>query len=214
MIPIVAFIGWHNSGKTTLAVRIVKHLKEHGYLVAAIKSSKETGITFDHVDTDTARYRRAGADAVTFIAPDQMIMMTAAPAMSLVSLVQRFFSHVDIVIAEGFKDEPHIAKIEVTRTGVLLRDRVNGVIALATDRTMKGDNIFRLEQSREVANFIEKRFLGNSANRKEPASGSKIAHVTSRDSVQDPPAGFVTDTAQGQESDICHAGSPNFSSEE
>ncbi|NOX79592.1 MAG: molybdopterin-guanine dinucleotide biosynthesis protein B [Deltaproteobacteria bacterium] len=171
MVPIVAFIGWHNSGKTTLAVRVVKHLKEHGYLVAVIKSSKETGITFDHVDTDTARYRRAGADAVTFIAPDQMVMMTAAPVMSLVNLVQRFFSHVDIVIAEGFKDEPHIAKIEVTRAADdLLRDRVNGVIALATDRTMNGDNVFRLEQSREIANFIEKRFLENSADRKEPAA--------------------------------------------
>ncbi len=159
MIPIVAFIGWHDSGKTTLAVQVVKHLKEYGYRVAVIKSSKETGITFDHVDSDTAKYRTTGADAVTFIAPDQMVMMTAAPAMSLITLVQCFFSHVDIVIVEGFKDERHIAKIEVTRDGDLLRDQVKGVIALATNRMMNGDNIFRLDQSREIANFIEKRFL-------------------------------------------------------
>ncbi len=197
MVPIVAFIGWHNSGKTTLAVRVVKHLKEHGYQVAVIKSSKETGITFDHVDTDTARYRTAGADAVTFIAPDQMIMMTAPPAMPLVTLVQRFFSHVDIVIAEGFKDEPHIAKIEVTRAGDLLRDRVNGVIAMATDRIMNGDNIFCLGQSREIANFIEKRFLENSADRHEQASGS-----------------IVTGSSQDPEPDILHADSPNFPSGE
>lgn len=175
MVPIVAFIGWHDSGKTTLAVRVVRHLKEHGYQVAVIKSSKETGITFGHVDADTTRYRTAGADAVTFIAPDQMVMMTAAPAMSLITLVQRFFSHVDIVIAEGFKDEPYIAKIEVTRAGALLRDRVRGVIGLATDRTINGDNIFRLEQSREIANFIEKRFLENIVKRNEQTSGSKIA---------------------------------------
>ncbi len=210
MVPIVAFIGWHDSGKTTLAVRVVKHLKEHGYQVAVIKSSKETGIPFDHVDTDTARYRTAGADAVTLIAPDQMIMMTAAPAVSLVTLVQRFFSHVDIVIAEGFKDEPHIAKIEVTRAGGLLRDRVHGVIALATDRTMNGDNIFRLEQSREITNFIKKRFLENSADRNEQASGARITHVTSGHSVQNPTAGLITGSSQDPESDIFHADSRNF----
>ncbi|MGE4560321.1 MAG: molybdopterin-guanine dinucleotide biosynthesis protein B, partial [Desulfobulbus sp.] len=61
MPPIVSFIGWHNSGKTTLCRQVVAHLKARGYLVAVIKSTKETGIAVDQPGTDTALYRKSGA---------------------------------------------------------------------------------------------------------------------------------------------------------
>ncbi len=160
MPPIVTFIGWHDSGKTTLASQVVYHLKQLGYQVAVIKSTKETGIAFDTPGTDTHTHRSAGADSVMLVAPDQMVIMTDNRSESLTSLAHRHFPDVDIVIGEGFKEARHVSKIEVFRnTEKLLRGTVSGVIAVASDEQISGDHIFRLNEAAEIASFIEKRFL-------------------------------------------------------
>jgi molybdopterin-guanine dinucleotide biosynthesis protein B len=181
MPPIVTFIGRHNCGKTTLATQVVRRLKECGYSIAVIKSTKETGLVLDQEGTDTFSYRQAGADAVTLIAPDQMVMQTKNPGKRLTTLAHRYFPDVDLVIGEGFKEAAQVAKIEVSRdddNGELLRDRVHGVIAIATNRRIAGDYIFRLDESLELADFIEKRFLGNNTTQKEQAvllvNGNKV----------------------------------------
>lgn len=179
MPPIVSFIGWHNSGKTTLAGQVVTHLKQRGYSIAVIKSSKETDIPFDKPGTDTSVYRKAGADCVSLVAPDQMVLMTPAPELNLVALAHRYFADMDIVIAEGFKYASRVPKIEVTRgESELLRNKVKGVIATATDRSISGDYIFRLDESAELADFIEKRFLDGHEHAPDPAvlmiNGKKI----------------------------------------
>ncbi len=194
MPPIVSFIGWHNSGKTTLASQVVRHLQNRGYSVAVIKSTKEHGIGHDQAGTDTDMYRRAGAEGVMLVAPDQMIMHTGNQGRDLTGLVHRYFPDVHIVIAEGFKDARQIAKIEVTRgKSELLRDQVSGVIAIATDRRISGDYIFRLDESKELADFLEKRFLKNKKNATERAvlmiDGKKIVL---KDFVQDILANTVT----------------------
>ncbi len=161
MPPIVSFIGWHNSGKTTLASRVVRHLQKRGYTVAVIKSTKEHNIGCDQTGTDTEIYRRNGATGVMLVAPDQMVLRTPGQGKNLTALVHRYFADADIVIAEGFKHARRIAKVEVNRgeKKELLRDQVTGVIAVATDRRLVGDYVFRLDESRELADFLEKRFL-------------------------------------------------------
>lgn len=179
MPPIVSFIGWHNSGKTTLAGQVVAHLKQRGYRLAVIKSTKETNIPFDKPGTDTSVYREAGADCVSLVAPDQMVLMTPPPDLNLVALAHRYFADMDIVIAEGFKHARRVPKIEVSRGDTeLLRNKVKGVIATATDRPITGDYIFRLDESAEIADFIEKRFLDNQQHIPDPVvlmiNGKKI----------------------------------------
>jgi len=164
MPQIITFIGWHNSGKTTLVGRIVAHLKEMGYRVGVVKSSKEEGIVFDTPGSDSYLHRQAGADSVLFAAPDQMVLMTKQGNRSLTSIAHRYLADCDIVIGEGFKHAGHVAKIEVVRDpGQQLRNEVHGVIAVATDLNMNlnigSDCLFRLNESRKIALFIEKRFL-------------------------------------------------------
>jgi len=163
MLPIITFIGWHNSGKTTLVTKVVTHLKQRGYRVAVIKSTKDRGISFGAPGTDTARHRHAGAETVLLVAPDQMTMITENKSKSLVELARRFCSDVDIVIAEGFKGADGVPKIEVRRETdqPLLREQVQGVIAVATDLLLPGDPgcaLFRLDKDFEIADFIEKYF--------------------------------------------------------
>ena len=161
MSSIVTFIGWHDSGKTTLAAGVVAELKRRGYRVAVIKSSNDSGIRFDTPGTDTFKHLHAGADGVLLVAPDQMVLQTGNSGLSLRTLAHRYFPDVDIVIGEGFKTARKTAKIEVCRNNdQQLRQKVHGVIAVATDlEGVAGDYIFRLDEAREIAAFIEKRFL-------------------------------------------------------
>ena len=161
MSSIVTFIGWHDSGKTTLAAGVVSELKKLGYRVAVIKSSNDSGIRFDTPGTDTFKHREAGADSVLLVAPDQMVLQTGNSDLSLRTLGHRYFPDVDIVIGEGFKTAKKTAKIEVCRNiDQHLRQEVHGVIAVATDlETVAGDHVFRLDEAKEIAAFIEKRFL-------------------------------------------------------
>ena len=160
MIPIVSFIGWQNSGKTTIVREVIASLRAKGLRVAVIKSTHHQEIPFDQPGTDTSAYREAGGQIVALLAPDQMVIICDNPELKLVDIANRFFSDCDIVIGEGFKNERHIAKIEVSREpGDLLRDQVNGVIGIITDQPVTGENVFHPDQTDAVAEFIVNRFL-------------------------------------------------------
>lgn len=162
MIPIVSFIGWQNSGKTTIVREVIARLRTKGLRVAAIKSTHHQDIAFDRPGTDTSAYREAGGQTVALLAPDQMVIIRDNPELKLVDIANRFFTDCDIVIGEGFKNERHIAKIEVAQdAGNLLRDKVSGVIGIITDQPVAGENIFRPDQIDEVADFIVNRFLAD-----------------------------------------------------
>jgi len=193
MAAIISFIGWHDSGKTTLATTVVAHLKRMGYRVAVIKSSSERCIAFDTTGTDTHKHLQAGADSVLLVAPDQMVLQTSNKQLSLTTLAHRYFPDVDIVIGEGFKQARQVAKIEVIRNPEqLLRKEVSGVIAVATDLDITADYVFRLNEGEEIALFIEKRYLQGSKKRKEKTAllinGRKIVL---KEFIQDSLAGTV-----------------------
>jgi len=161
MSSIVTFIGWHDSDKTNLVSKVVTHLMAMGYRVAVIKSSIEPKAVFDTPGTDTSLYKDAGADSVMFVGPDQMVLQTSNRGLSLRTLAHRYFPDADIVIGEGFKSARKTPKIEVCRNPEqMLRNEVHGVIAVATDlEDITGDYIFRLDETEEIAQFIEKRYL-------------------------------------------------------
>ncbi len=176
MPPVVSFVGWHNSGKTTLTRQVVTHLKAMGYRVGVIKSTKETGIKVDQPATDTALYKATGADAVALLAPDQLIIQRLPPQLELIHLVPLIFADMDIVIAEGFKQATQVAKIEVRRDAEApwIHQQVTGVIAVASDLPLDNTyalHCFGLQQSQELADFIVRRFLapplGTSASPQE-----------------------------------------------
>lgn len=168
MAAIVSFIGWHDSGKTTLATGVVASLNQMGYRVAVIKSSSEKNIEFDTPETDTFKHKQAGADSVMLVAPDQIVLQTKEKDLSLTTLAHRYFPDVDIIIAEGFKQARHIAKVEVVRNpDQQLRKEVRGVLAVATDLEITADYVFRLDEAEEIALFIEKRFLQKKQKQKE-----------------------------------------------
>ena len=160
--PVFSFIGWHNSGKTTLARQVLTHLKGKGYIVGVIKSTKERGIVVDPPHADTALYKAAGADGVALLAPDQLIVQLQPTKVDLHALALQLFPGADLVLTEGFKHAVDVPKIEVRRdpASPLLRDQVPGVVAVATDLSLTGGRCFKLHQIREIAEFIEEHCFG------------------------------------------------------
>ncbi|MFN7105325.1 MAG: molybdopterin-guanine dinucleotide biosynthesis protein B [Pyrobaculum sp.] len=63
MTCVIQITGNKDVGKTVLAERIIKTLKEGGYSVVAVKISHHEP---DSIDKDTYRMRKAGADRVLF----------------------------------------------------------------------------------------------------------------------------------------------------
>ncbi|MCW5211609.1 molybdopterin-guanine dinucleotide biosynthesis protein B [Desulfobulbus sp. TB] len=176
MPPIITFIGWHDSGKTTLAAQVVRLLKQRGYSVAVIKSTKETDLLPHQEGTDTGAYTQAGADAVTLIAPDQLVMTISHPEKNFPALARRFFSDMDMVIGEGFKQADKVAKIEVFRgQGSRLTDQVSGVVAVATDQKVTAPVLFFLNHPEEIAAFLEKEYI-----RIPSAQARKVHLITTR----------------------------------
>ena len=157
----IGFIGWHNSGKTTLASQVVALLHQRGFAVAVIKSTKELGLNPEPEQADTAILKRCGADPVLLLAPDQLVIRAQGNHRDLPTLVDRYCRHVDLVVVEGFKQAVGLAKIEVRRDGAapLLRDLVEGVIAVATDLPLDGGPVFRLGDAKAIADLIEEKFL-------------------------------------------------------
>jgi molybdopterin-guanine dinucleotide biosynthesis protein B len=157
--PLVTFIGWHSCGKTTLASQVVRLLKERGWRVAVVKSTKDSGLFPDQHGTDTAVHRQAGADAVALLTPERMVITVERQEKDLAAIARRFFADMDIVVGEGFKEAADAPKIEVYRGGPRLRGQVSGVIAVASDCGLVEENSFGLDESGRIADFIQERFL-------------------------------------------------------
>ena len=96
-----------------------------------------------------------------------------------------------ISLITWFKNERHIAKIEVTRgDNELLKDKVNGVVALVTENKISYDNVFRPDQPQNIADFIIQQYIDNDTQAETEAilfvNGKKV-----------PMKGFVQDALAG-----------------
>lgn len=112
MTPIIAIIGWKNSGKTTLTERIIAELTARRYCVASVKHAHHA-FDIDHEGTDSFRHRKAGAVTTILASARRVAIMQELAADQEPSLNQiraMLLPH-DVTIVEGYKREaiPKIA---------------------------------------------------------------------------------------------------------
>lgn len=163
MVPVVSFVGYHNSGKTTFATKVLKILKEKGYRIAAIKATKHSKVVKDVKGKDSYKYREAGAESVGIFTPDELILFHSANRETLNPELLSFllFEEFDLVLCEGFKSSP-VPKIEVWRKevgGAPLYRKLENVVAVVSDVNFQDVKTFSLNDYEEVARFIEEEFI-------------------------------------------------------
>jgi molybdopterin-guanine dinucleotide biosynthesis protein B len=162
--PVLAIVGWKNSGKTTLATRLVAELTRRGFRVACVKHAHHDA-DIDHEGTDTFRLRAAGAKEVALVTARRWAIIHELgddPEPALSETLARL-SPADIVIMEGYKREP-ISKIEVRRTEAkqtnpMAPDDAN-IIAIAADHAVDGAGrpTFSLDEIAGIADLVTSRF--------------------------------------------------------
>ena len=94
--------GWKNSGKTTLAERLVTELTSRGWRVSTIKHAHHA-FDIDKEGTDSFRHRAAGASEVAIVAGSRWALMhelRGEEEPSLDEIVARL-APCDIVLVEG-----------------------------------------------------------------------------------------------------------------
>jgi molybdopterin-guanine dinucleotide biosynthesis protein B len=130
--PIVAVSGASGAGKTRLLARLIPALARRGVSVAVLKHTRHDH-PFDRPGKDTEVLRRAGAVAAAIEGPRTMALF-GPPAGGLRALA-RLVPAVDLILAEGFKQEP-VPRVEVHRRAVsrsFLCARDPRVFAIVTD---------------------------------------------------------------------------------
>jgi len=162
MIPIVSIVGKSNSGKTTLIEKLIAELTRRGFRVATIKHNRH-GFEIDHEGKDSWRHKHAGAVATVVASPGRVALIEDTPGdYDLAEIRDRYVKNADIILAEGFKINPH-PKIEIYRTE-LKRDLLCGpgdnLIALAGDRPLPAEvPCFDRDDAAGLADLIVERFL-------------------------------------------------------
>jgi len=156
--PVFGIVGYKNSGKTTLLVRLVEHLVAKGVRVSTVKHAHHD-VDMDQPGKDTFRHRAAGASEVMLATGRRWIMVhelrqEAEPTLDEL-LTQ--LTPVDLVLVEGFKRFPH-PKLEVHRheRGTPLLAAEDATIqAVATDEPLDtGLPQFHLDDVPAIASFI------------------------------------------------------------
>lgn len=159
--PIIGIVGWKNSGKTTLAVRLVEELTARGYRIATIKHAHHA-LRLDEEGTDSARHRAAGAKQVAVVSSKRWALMTEGPEPDFADVVAGL-EPCDLIVVEGYKSQP-IAKIEARRResapGAGLAEKDDKVVAIAADYAIDSSAlpVFELDDIETIANFVVEQF--------------------------------------------------------
>ena len=112
----IGFIGYSNTGKTTLIEKLIPLFAARGLRVSTVKNAHH-GFDMDRPGKDSFRYREAGSQQVLIATTERWALLTetrgrAAPLETLIA----HLDPCDLVLVEGFKSEGHFPRIEVRRT--------------------------------------------------------------------------------------------------
>ena len=67
--PAIAVVGRHNSGKTTLVVKVIAELAARGLDVGSVKHHTHGDFEIDYPGKDSFRHREAGASETVIASP-------------------------------------------------------------------------------------------------------------------------------------------------
>lgn len=159
--PRFGITGWKNSGKTTLAARLITELTRRGYTVCAVKHAHE-GFDIDQPGRDSYALRAAGAQRVILSSPKRWAVMHELYGAEEASFEQILSQagDCDLIVIEGYKREA-FAKLEVRRAAAVSREALStvipSVVAIASDHPEEEtDNlpIFQLDDVAGIADFV------------------------------------------------------------
>ena len=157
---IIAIVGTSGSGKTTLLQRLIPLLLKRGLKVGTIKHDVH-GFDMDKPGKDSWRHKRAGSAVSLISSPNKIGLVMDTDHDWKINELGRFFPHVDLILAEGYKKE-EVPKIEVLRPGIRdtpLCTADKNLLAIFSDMQLDVKvPVFKTSQVDELADFIAAHF--------------------------------------------------------
>ncbi len=168
-IPILGFVAYSGTGKTTLLLKIIPLLKAKGLRIGMIKHSHHKKFDIDHPGKDSYRLREAGAEQMLVASRKRWALMVEMEEEFEEPNLEELLSHLeqeklDLILVEGFKHE-RFPKIEVHRPSLerpLIFPEDKAVIAIASDEPLAiTTDLPRLDmnQPEQIVVFIEEEIL-------------------------------------------------------
>ncbi len=192
--PVVLLVtGAHESGKTTVAVKLIEELVKDGLKVGSLKHTDHEYET-DAPGKDSQRHKAAGAEPAVLVAgrrsavhrrwessaSDPLTPTRDAhdrPALSVFLEGEYGLGSCDVVVVEGFRGEAR-PKIEVCRAATgraPLCENDPNVIAVVTDRATRtpvDDSAFHLRRSPRFPSSLSRKIFDSLFFLRNPRSSS------------------------------------------
>jgi len=154
---VLSFVGASDSGKTTLILKLLPELKAKGYRVAVAKHCP-CGFDLDQPGKDSWQFAQAGSTAIFLSSPKAEAMIRPQKeGLSIEIKLKDYFSDFDIVLTEGYNNEPSVQKIQVVRKGIktsLLNSE--DIIAYISDMELNTDKlVLKLDDVSGIILFLE-----------------------------------------------------------
>ena len=166
--PILGFVAYSGTGKTTLLTRVIPLLRQAGLRIAMIKHAHHQ-FDIDTPGKDSHRLRQAGAEHVMIASRGRWVWMAETPDRDearLDDMLARLAQiDVDLILIEGFKHERY-PKIELHRVELnnprLYPDDPD-IIAVACDGPLLPEThlpLLDINDPEAIATFIVERLRG------------------------------------------------------
>lgn len=136
-LPLLGFVAWSGTGKTTLLERLIPLLSQRGLRLGVLKHTHHD-FDIDQPGKDSYRLRKAGALQVVAASDRRHARIVETPdaGAPFPELLASFdWSRLDLLLIEGFKHE-HVPKIELHRAAIgrpLLFPHDPDIVALISD---------------------------------------------------------------------------------
>ena len=131
---IVSFLGWSNSGKTTLMVALIEECTKRGIACAAAKCTRHSG-NLEPEGKDSARYRLAGASPVAFIgtgAQGLTALISPTPPVPDRAWLESLFPGAELVLVEGLEVEDSL-RVLVDKPGEAAKKPMDSIDILISE---------------------------------------------------------------------------------
>ncbi len=132
-MKVIAIVGYHNSGKTTLIERVVDELTAMGLKVGYVKHDPKGHGETDREGSDTFRLRKKTHKRALLSSGEATLW--EREWRGLREFLRERFSDCDVIILEGFKGERWVPKVAVGKVEaeqVLMKvespEEFNGVV--------------------------------------------------------------------------------------
>jgi molybdopterin-guanine dinucleotide biosynthesis protein MobB len=160
--PMLGFVAYSGTGKTTLLEQLIPRLRGHGVRTALLKHAHHD-FDIDKPGKDSYRLRQAGAAQVMVASHQRWALVTelddARPEPSLAELLPQLDpERFDLLLVEGFKHESY-PKVELQRRSLgkpALYPNDSSIIALACDEACPGVPlpVLNLNSPEQITDFI------------------------------------------------------------